>query len=84
MVKTPAIANIIKATGIFLGAVYLLYGRNPVGSTAARTYGGYGAHAVSRSAEGGLIYRDKEAWETQEEYEKGRARTSMAERNSER
>ena len=71
MVKTPAIANIIKATGIFLGAVYLLYGRNPVGSTSARAYGGYGAHAVSRSAEGGLIFRDKEAWETQREYEEG-------------
>ena len=71
MVKTPAFANIIKATGIFLASIYILYGRNPVGSTSARSYGGYGALAVSRSPEGGLIRRDKEAWETQEEYEKG-------------
>ena len=71
MVKTPAFANIIKATGSFLASIYILYGRNPVGSTSARSYGGYGALAVSRSPEGGLIRRDKEAWETQEEYEKG-------------
>ena len=69
MVKTPAFANIIKATGIFLASIYILYGRNPVGSTSARAYGGYGALAVSRSPEGGLIRRDKEAWETQQEFE---------------
>ena len=71
MVKTPAFANIIKATGIFLASIYILYGRNPVGSTSARSYGGYGALAVSRSPEGGLIRRDKEAWETEEEFRKG-------------
>ena len=70
MVKTPAFANIIKATGVFLGSVYLLYGRDSVDSTAARGYGGRAA-GVSRSPEGGLIRRDKEAWETQEEYRKG-------------
>ena len=67
-VKTPAFANIIKATGVFLGSVYLLYGRDSVDSTAARQFGAAG---VSRSPEGDLIYRDKEAWESQEEYEKG-------------
>ena len=66
MVKTPAFANIIKATGVFLGSVYLLYGRNPVDSTAARQFGDRAA-GVSRSPEGDLIYRDKEAWETQVE-----------------
>ena len=70
MVKTPAFANIIKATGVFLGSVYLLYGADSVRSTAARGYGGRAA-AVSRSPEGGYIHRDKEAWETEEEYRKG-------------
>ena len=70
LVKTPPIANIIKAAGVFLGVVYLLYGRNPVGSTSARKYG-HRAAAVSRSAEGGFVHRDKEAWETQEEFEAG-------------
>ena len=70
MVKTPAFANIIKATGVFLGSVFLLYGRNAVDSSAALQFRGRAA-GVSRSPEGGLIYRDKEAWETQQEFEGG-------------
>ena len=43
------IVNIFKAAGLWVGTIFLLYGNRSVASSAALSYQGRGALAVSRS-----------------------------------
>lgn len=51
------VVNIFKAAGVWVGAIFLLYGNREVSSTVARAYysGGGTALAPSRSAEQGSV-----------------------------
>ena len=56
------IVNIFKAAGVWVGAIFLLYGNREVASTVARAhYGGFGtALAPTRSPERGEVVYGQE------------------------